>query len=122
MSNLIYLLDVVTEDNFCDQTAIHNVMYLIGIVVGVIKIAVPIILIVVGMVDLIKAITSQDEKQIKPATTFLVKKVVIGIIIFLVPTIVRLLMTVISRDGKNEGCINCVTSVWGSKCDGWREE
>ena len=115
MLNLFNVLAYSGPADFCTDPAVNNIMYLIGVVVGVIKIAVPVILIIVGMVDLIKAITSQDEKQIKPATTFLVKKVVIGIIIFLVPTIVRLLMNIIAQSDY-EDCINCVTSVWGSGC------
>ena len=50
--------------DFCSDVAVSNIMYLIGVVVGVIRVAVPIVLIVLGMVDLVKALTSQDDKEI----------------------------------------------------------
>ena len=120
MENLINILDVGSAQGFCKETAINNVMYLIGVVVAVIRIAIPIVLIVIGMTDLIKAITSQDDKQIKSATTLLIKKVIIGIVIFLVPTLVRLIMNIISQEDY-KACISCVTNVWGHDC-GWRQD
>lgn len=103
---------------FCGDAAVSNIMYLLGVVVAVIRIAVPIILIVIGMVDLVKALTSQDDKQIKSATSLIVKRVVIAIAIFLVPTVVRLVMNLISQN-EYQQCINCVTSVWSSGCS-WK--
>lgn len=101
--------------SLCGQAAIRNVLYLVGVVVAVIRIAVPIILVVIGMIDLVKALTSQDDKQIKSATSLLVKRVVIGVVVFLVPTIVSLLMTVIGQPDV-KACSKCVTNVWSSGC------
>jgi putative Mn2+ efflux pump MntP len=104
----------------CESDALHNIYYLIGVVVAVIRVAVPVILIVMGMVDLVKALTSQDDKQIKSATNLLVKRVVIGIAVFLVPTIVRLVMSVISQNEFDQcGNIRCITSVWSNGCS-WK--
>ncbi len=120
MENLVSLLDISSAKGFCGEAAVNNVLYLVGVVVAVIRIVVPVILIVVGMTDLIKAITSQDDKQIKQATTLLVKKVVIGVVVFLVPTLVRLIMNVISQEDY-KACISCVTNVWGHDCS-WIED
>ena len=104
--------------DFCSDVAVSNIMYLVGVVVAVIRIAVPIILIVMGMVDLVKALTSQEDKEIKAATKLIVKRVVIAVIIFLVPTIVRLVMNLISQN-EYQQCVKCVTSVWSSGCS-WK--
>jgi len=109
-----------SAQGFCSEAAVTNILYLVGIVVAVIRIAVPVILIVIGMVDLVKAITSQDDKQIKQATTLLIKRVVIGVVVFLVPTIVTLLMKVIAQDDY-KSCITCVTNVWGGDCS-WKND
>ena len=106
--------------SLCSTTAMSNVLYLIGVVVAVIRVAVPIILIVLGMVDLVKALTSQDDKQVKAATTLLVKRVVIAIAVFLVPTIVGLVMSIISQEDYRS-CTHCVTNVWGGGCS-WSNE
>ncbi len=102
---------------FCN--AAHNVMYLVGVVVTVIKIVVPIVLIVIGMTDLVKAMTSKNEDDIKKATRLLVKRVIIGVAIFLVPSIVGLLMNVIVESDYKQ-CMTCVTSPWGA-CGGWQD-
>lgn len=120
MGNLISFLAAGSAQGFCKETAISNVMYLVGVVVAVIRIAIPIILIVIGMTDLIKALTSQDDKQIKQATTLLIKKVVIGVVIFLVPTLVRLIMNIIAQEDY-KACITCVTNVWGHDCS-WKQD
>ena len=123
MTNLFYLMDDITSlSDICNQQATSNILYLVGVVVAVIRIAVPLILIVIGMVDLIKAMTSQDDKQIKSATTLLVKRVVIGVVVFLVPTIVGLLMNVVTAvsDDDYTACTRCVTNVWGNSCS-WQD-
>ena len=103
-----------------DCSDLGPILNLVKTFVNIICWAVPVILIVMGMVDLVKALTSQDDKQIKSATNLLVKRVVIGIAVFLVPTIVRLVMSVISQNEFDQcGNIRCITSVWSNGCS-WK--
>lgn len=111
--NFIYLLE--GAEILCDKSAVQDIAYLIGIVMLALKIAVPIILIIVGMTEMIQAITSQDENQIKKAGTKLVKKAVAAIAVFLITLIVGLLMGLIG--GKDyEACMDCVNGPFSSKC------
>ena len=107
MRNLIYLLAPIT--NLCEEQAIINVTYLIGIVVLGIKIAVPIILIVVGMTKLLGAISQQDDKALKKAQEDLVQKAIAAVAVFLIATIVGLLMGVIGGD-QYKDCMDCINS------------
>ena len=59
-------------DTFCNDLA--PVLGVVGWVILGIKIAVPIILIVVGMIDLAKAVTQNDEKEVKKAEKILKKE------------------------------------------------
>ncbi len=104
--NLVYTL--VT--NLCEEQAIINVTYLIGIVMLGIKIAVPIILIIVGMTDLLQAISKEGgDDALKKAQSALVKKAIGAVAIFLIATIVGLLMSLIGGD-QYKDCMDCINS------------
>ena len=64
----------------------------INVLFTFVMISIPIILIVLGTVDMFKAITSSDEKAVKEARGSLIKRVIYAVLIFLVPFIVRLVL------------------------------
>lgn len=83
----------------------------VGPIVGVIKngvfpifqIGIPILLILMGSIDLGKAVISSDDKAIKESTSKLIKRCIAAIAIFFVVTIVKLLMNIIATNAKDEG-------------------
>lgn len=87
-----------------------------NLVVDLIKIAVPIILVIFGMLDLAKAVMSNDEKEMKGAQTKLIKRVIYAVVVFLVVSVVQLLFGVLANTGATgEGsnissCISCFVS------------
>lgn len=90
-------------------TELRPILRIVGYVILGIKIAVPIILIIVGMVELAKAVTEQDDKKIKEAQSKLVKKAILAAIVFLVGFIVSVIMTLVGgNDYKNAKCIQCL--------------
>ena len=82
----------------------------IGPIVGVIKngifpiiqIGIPILLILMGSIDLGKAVISSDEKAIKGATSNLIKRCIAAIAVFFIVTIVRILTNIIASNAKEE--------------------
>lgn len=85
------------------------------LVVNLIKIAIPIILIIMGMIDLSKAVMSNDEKEMKGAQTKLIKRVIYAVLVFLVVSIVQLLFSALSKSGATDSdnissCISCFVS------------
>lgn len=104
---------------FCADTA--NIWQLLGYVVTIIKIVIPLVLIILGMLDLGKAVISNDDKAINGAVTKLVKRFVAAIVMFFVPTIVSGVFGVISNinlNNKDEDvyvCVQCLTNVSSSK-------
>lgn len=62
----------------------------------IIQIGIPIILIILGTIDLGKAVISSDEKQVKEAQSKLIKRCIYAVAIFFVVTIVQLLFNTIS--------------------------
>ena len=58
----------------------------------IIQIGIPILLILMGTIDLGKAVMSNDDKEIKGATGKLIKRAIAAIAVFFVVTLVSLVM------------------------------
>ena len=88
------------------------VFQIIGYIIIIIKILVPIILIILGSIDLAKASISSDEKALKDATVQFAKRVLIGLIIFFIPTILDFFLGLVNGVNetakKYEGCTDCI--------------
>ena len=84
------------------------IIILVIVVLGV-KIIVPIILIIVGMIDLAKAVTEKSEDKIKDAQKNLVSKAIAAVCVFLVATLVGLVMNLVGDDSYRE-CWDCINS------------
>ncbi|MEG1596899.1 MAG: hypothetical protein RSB99_02705 [Bacilli bacterium] len=98
----------------CDQNLVPIVAFVKG-VLRLIQIGIPILLIIMGTIDLGRAVLSSDEKEIKGATGKLVKRAISAIAVFFVSTIVFLLMGLFTGQAKPDGTN---TGAW-SEC--WNE-
>lgn len=108
------------ELNFCGRTA--PIWQFIGYFLFALKIAVPLLIIVLGIVDFAKAITSSDDKAISIAGKSLLRRFIAGVIIFFVPTMIKVVFNLISNftgDVLNavEECQECLLSPTNSACD-----
>lgn len=74
----------------------------------IIQVIVPVILVVMGMIALLKAITSSKEDDIKKAQLAFVKKLIAGAIIFFSFVIVKLVVSVAADNNKSGKIINCM--------------
>ena len=114
MMDLLTLFDTVgSASDLCDSMAPG--LRIVGIVVLGIRIAVPIILIVVGMLDLAKAVTEKSEDNIKKAQQGLIKKAIAAGLVFLVTFLVDVVMLVVGT-GDYKECKPCITSPFGADC------
>ena len=84
----------------------------IGYILLIIKIIVPLILIVLGSIDFAKAALSGDDKSTKDAAVQFGKRVLIGLIIFFIPTIIDFFLSLLKGTSevvaKYENCTNCI--------------
>lgn len=108
-------------NDFCMQTA--NIWHLVGLVVYILKIVIPLILIVMGMIDLGKAVINSDEKAINKAVGTLIKRFIAAVVVFFIPTIVNAIFGVIGIIGGNSeadynNCVKCVTQT----CEKWAND
>ena len=73
-----------------------NLTWIAKTLIFLFKLIVPIILFVLGSADFIKAIFAQDESGIKKAQATFIKRLIVAAIIFLIPNVLQLLLTVAS--------------------------
>lgn len=104
-------------DTFCGETC--NIWRTVGYFLLIFKIVIPLILIILGMVDLGKAVVSSDDKAISKAAKSLLMRVIAAICIFFIPTIVSFVIRLVdtSVDDKNEICARCISSPGGDVCE-----
>lgn len=91
-----------------------------GYVVFILKIVIPLIIIIFGVMDLAKAIVADDEKVIKKQTIKLSKRIALGVAIFFIPTLINYIFSLVGEFSqtikeKQEICFNCV--IYPNKCD-----
>jgi len=86
---------------------------ILSTIVTLIKIGVPILLIVFGMLDLGKAVMAQKEDEIKKGQQTFIKRLIAAAIVFFVVFIVQLLLGIVAPKGDNTNmwdCFNCLVN------------
>lgn len=109
----------VLETTFCADSS--SIWQLLGHVVNIVKIVIPIIIILFAMLDLGKAVMAGKEDEIKNAQKMLIKRLIYGVIIFFVVTIVQTVFNLIGQninggEGDSGICMACVSDPDGNKC------
>lgn len=82
--------------------------YIVSTIVLLIKIAVPILLIIFGMLDLGKAVVASKEDEIKKGQQLFIKRAITAVIVFFVIQIVQIVVRFVSgNDASVANCFNC---------------
>ena len=81
----------------------------------IIQIAVPIIFVIVGSLDLFKGLTSQKEDEIKKGQQAFVKRLIIAVLIFFIVVIVKLVISVVA-EGSNADIVECMDCFLSDNC------
>ncbi len=83
-------------------------------IIVVLKIAIPILLVILGMMDLLKGVTASKEDEIKKGQQMFIKRLIAAVIVFFVFTIVQLVVSF--ADNSNEGIMNCANCFINNSC------
>ncbi len=77
-------------------------------IIVVLKIAIPILLVILGMMDLLKGVTASKEDEIKKGQQMFIKRLIAAVLVFFVVTIVQLVISFAAKDSTNiMGCAKC---------------
>lgn len=103
--------------NVC--TRLKSPLKFIGYIVLIVKIIIPILLIIFGMMDLFKAIIGQKDGEISKSVRSFAWRVIASVLIFFIPTIINFAFNLIDSWSEVQGeykiCQKCILQV--TKCD-----
>lgn len=101
-------------DTFCEGSVL-NIFNVIAKVVFILKIAIPIIIVILATLDLGKAVMAGEEKAIKEAQNMLIKRLIYGVAIFFVVTIVQVVFKLVNQSVGDSPCWSTATDLnpWG---------
>jgi surface polysaccharide O-acyltransferase-like enzyme len=107
------LLNAEITANFCAKSA--SIWQIVGYLFFILKVIIPLIIIILGMIDFAQAVIANDDKTIAEKSIRLIKRIIIGVVIFFIPTLVRVIffmLPMFNQDMKNDtgNCITCLTS------------
>ncbi len=115
---MIQILDNITCGGTITIDAI--VPGVISTAVTIIKIGIPVALIIFGMMDLGKAVMSNDEKEMKAAQAKFIKRCLYAVIVFFVVAIVQFVVGILANNGDSankEDITDCIDCFISNDCD-----
>lgn len=119
MNILINGLSFMNKNEFC--TNFSPVWTIIGYVIFAIKVVVPLLLIISGMITLASAVMKQKDDDIKKAQNLLVKKIVVAALVYLVITFTSIITSVVA-DQEWKTCAQCAFKPFSGKPCGLKNE
>ncbi len=87
-----------------------------GYVIFAIKVIVPILLILTGMIAFVKAVINQKDDEISKNKFLLIKKVVYAASVFLIIQLVGIIMNFVSSTSSYKICATCALSPFSDEC------
>lgn len=109
------MLNVLAADVVCTGYIPNGIpskiAYIIALAVKLIQIAVPLLLIVWGMLDLGKAVIAQKEDEIKKGQATFIKRLIAAAIVFFVVVVVKLLINLVADSGSTQNITKCIDSI-----------
>jgi len=103
----------------CTKGNVPRTLQFVGVILYVIKVLVPFLIIVFGVIDIVKVVMSGKEEDMKKSATSLIKRVAIGVIIFFIPSLTNFILNQTGTDnpavGQYSNCYNCILEP--NKCE-----
>lgn len=92
---------------------------IISFVINFLKIVTPLILIVVSIIDLVKALAASKDDEIKKVQNTLVRRIIAAVLIFFIITIVQFIIGKVAEDDQESlNVSDCLTCFINGDCEG----
>lgn len=88
---------------------------ILKVVYMALQIAVPVILVILGSIDLFKSITAGKDDEMKKGQQTFIKRLIAAAIVFFVFVIVKLVITFVGDDNSNR-VMNCAKCLLNNSC------
>lgn len=108
-SFMLLNLNIVSADTLdaCTNVGVLKVIYFIKLLLNIVFIVVPIGLIVLGLMDFSKSVTSGDDKEGKKNLNLFLKRLLYGVLVFCIPWIVSTFMKLLGDLTKDVNWTDC---------------
>lgn len=114
----LFMNNVHAAADFCTDEGVKRVMYMAYIVITACKIIVPIILVVMGTIDIARAVIAQDDGALKKQAMTFAKRCIAGVLVFFVPSITLAIFNLVDgfseTKSKYENCVTCILDNTGN--------
>ena len=109
-------------ENPCSQDEILHVLHFLGYLLFIAKFMVPLLIIGFGTFDLFKAVIDKDEKSFTKQLRIVGVRVIIGLIVFFLPTIVSAVLSLSSttstyQERDYQMCADCLLKPTSGNCN-----
>ena len=85
----------------------------IGAIYSILIIAIPVIAIIFGMIDLAKAVASQKEDEIKRNQGIVIKRIIVAALAFFVYVLVKFVIANIVKTDNTGDAVSCLEQIFG---------
>ena len=89
---------------------------LVSFAVNLLKIATPIILIIVSIITLVKAVAASKEDEIKKAQNSLIKKIIASVMVFFIVSIVQFVILKVADGAEQSSISSCMSCFLNNDC------
>jgi surface polysaccharide O-acyltransferase-like enzyme len=113
---MLQILASYDTNAFCRDT--YDIWALIGTIIKIIRIAIPILIVLLGTIDLGKAVLAGDDKKIKEAQGMLVRRIIYGVAVFFVLVIVQTIFGTLGKRNTADDSSLCWQALSGEVQDG----
>ena len=97
--------------SICSNPQVLEVMRIINMVILIIKIAVPILLILTGMITLMSTIKTGNDDLLAKAKKQLISNSIAAVVIFLIPTLVNVIVKISDTNNEYRDCLYADTEI-----------
>lgn len=116
-ANSALALNIASCENSIKGAIIdEKIPNVVSTIITVIKIVVPILLIIFGMLDLMKGIIASKEDEIKKGQQIFIKRLIAGALVFFVFTIVQLIISFVADANEKTNIMTCAQCFINGDC------
>ena len=112
--NLSYINVLADEEsavgsNFCSDFG--STLRLVSTSILIVRILVPLLIIIMGTLDIYKTVTSGKEDDLKKQMIIFGKRIIIGLMVFFLPSFVNLVVNALDNSPNDyKTCLSCISN------------
>ena len=106
----IVFAETKSNVKFCDYAGTRRTLKIIGTIINIAKVFVPLLIIITESIALTKAIVSGKDEDLKENFVVLVRKIIAGLVIFVLPSVINYAINNLAghSDTGFTQCSNCL--------------